>query len=34
MMKIYMMAQMVARTKGEKLNISQLSMAHKIHSGE
>lgn len=34
MLKIYMIAEMAARTKGEKLNVFQLSMAHKIHSGK
>jgi len=34
MLKIYMMAEMAARTKGEKLSLGHLSMTHKIHSGK
>jgi len=34
MLKIHIIAEMAARTKGEKLNVPQLSMAHKIHSGK
>lgn len=34
MLKIYMMAEMAARIKGEKLNVSHLTMTHKIHSGK
>jgi DNA transposition AAA+ family ATPase len=34
MLKIYMMAEMAARTKGEGLVLSHLTMTHKIHSGK
>jgi DNA transposition AAA+ family ATPase len=34
MLKIYMMAEMAARTKGEELALSHLTMTHKIHSGK
>ncbi len=34
MLKICMIAEMVARAKGEKLNVHNLSMANKIHSGK
>lgn len=33
-LKIYMIAEMAARAKGEKLNLHHLSMANKIHSGK
>jgi hypothetical protein len=32
MLKIYMIAEMAARTKGERLDASHLIMTHKIHS--
>ena len=34
MLKIYRMAEMAARTKNESLNVSHLTMTHKIHSGK
>ena len=34
MLKIYLMAEMAARTKSESLNMSHLTMIHKIHSGK
>ncbi len=34
MLKIYMIGEMAARAKGEKLNVHNLSMANKIHSGK
>ena len=34
MLKIFMMAEMAARTKGERLDVTHLTMTHKIHSGK
>ncbi|MFZ5988411.1 MAG: AAA family ATPase [Bacillota bacterium] len=34
MLKIYMIAEMAARAKGEKRNVHHLSIANKIHSGK